>query len=217
MATILTSYSLVPELQHFFNHFVINSKMNKYRVPPPVDIPEKYLGKNSFIEMLFNDSYNQSSYEYRYKEETNSFCIPRIAFTRMQIYPGSSQYLTLDSEGDNVFNLQSNDFSTLNALLAYRNDSTALLLIDSTSINFVGDSTSGILYANLNSLTTELSKMIYLYLTLQINGRFDEYNNDKIITSGGLLETCYESYLIDKYFCFMTSRNPDLIYDCPIT
>lgn len=219
MATALTSYTLVPELQHWFNHFVIHSKMNKYRVPPPVDIPQEYLGPNSFIDMLFNDEYNQSSYEYRYSVETNPFCIPRVAQTRIQIYPGSSQYLNLDSSGGNVFGLVSDDFATLDALLAFRNDGTALTVIDSTAVSYVSDSSAGIyiLYASYNALTTELSKMIYLYLILELYGRFQDYNNDQIITSGGLLETCYESYLIDKYFCFMTMRHPNLIFDCPTT
>jgi len=215
--TALTSYSLVPELQHWFNHFVINSKLNKYKVSPPVDIPQIYLGANSFIEMLFNDDYNQTSYEYHYSVETNAFCVPRVAASRLQVYPGSSQYLILDSSGSNIFNLQSDDFAALDALLTYRNDSTSLTIIDSTSISFVSDTTSNIhiLYASLDALTTELSKMIYLYLTLKIYDQFEEYNNDQIITSGGLLETCYESYLVDQYFCFMTLRHPDLIYNCP--
>jgi hypothetical protein len=205
----------VPELQHWFHNFVINSKINKYQVPPPVDIPESYLGETSFINMLFNDKYSLKTYEYRYTSQTNPFCIPRVAFNRLQVYPGSSNYLILDSSGSNIFNLQSDDFTTLNALLAYRNDSTGLTIIDSTSISFIGDSTSGILHASLAGLSTELSKMIYLYLMLKIYNVYEPYNNDSIISTGGLLQTCYESYLIDQYFCFMTMRNPDLIYDCP--
>jgi len=217
MATALTSYSLVPELQHWFNHFVINSKVNKYRVPPPVNIPTEYLGLNSFICMLFNDEYMQSDYEYNYLPETNPFCVPRVAASRLQVYPGYAVYLKLDPDGSNIFNLQSDDFATLDALLAYRNDGTALTIIDSTSVSYIQDSTAGIyvLYASLDALTTELSKMIYLYLILQLYGRFEEYNNDQIITTGGLLETCYESYLVDQYFCFMIQRHPDLLYNCP--
>lgn len=217
MATVLTSYSLVPELQHWFNHFVINSKVNKYRVPPPVDIPPLYLGENSFIDMLFNDSYSHNNYEYRYTQQTNPLCIPRQVFMRLQIYPGSSQYLYLDPNGSNIFNLQAHDFATLDALLAYRNyDSTALTIIDSTAVQFVGDSTAGIfiLYASFNSLSTELSKMVYLYLMLKRYNVYQPYNNDSLISTGGLLETCYESYLIDQYFCFMIERKPDLRYDC---
>jgi len=216
MATVLTSYSLVAELQHWFNHFVINSKINKYRVPPPVDIPETYLGENSFIDMLFNNAYEHDSYEYRYSTEENAFCIPRVASTRLQVYPGSSQYLTLDPDGSNVFNLQADDFATLDALLAYRNDGTALTIIDSTSVSFISDATAGIfiLYATLDTLSTELSKMIYLYLVLKLYNRFEEYNNESLISTGGLIQTCYESYLVDQYFCFMTEQHPDLLYDC---
>lgn len=212
MTTILTSYSLVAELQHWFNHFVINSKINKYHVPPPVDIPELYLGENSFINMLFNDSYNNDSYEYRYSKEQDYFCIPRVAATRLQVYPGSSQYLKLDSEGSNIFDLQDDDFATLDALLAYRNDTTSLTVVDSISVSF--DTTAVILYATLNSLSTELSKMIYLYLVLKLYDRFEGYNTELLISTGGLLQTCYESYLVDQYFCFMTQNQPGLLYKC---
>ena len=217
MTTAFTSYSLVPELQHWFNHFVINSKVNKYRVPPPVDIPQLYLENNSFIDMLFNDNYKQTSYEYRYRNEDNPFCVPRVAATRLQVYPGMTQYMVLDSSGTNIFNLTDDDFATLDALLVYRNDSTSLVIVDSTAVDFIGDATSGILYATLDSLTTELSKMVYLYLTLQLYGRFQEYNNEQLISTGGMLQTCYETYLVDQYFCFMILRKPDLIYDCPTT
>lgn len=212
MTTVLTSYSLVAELQHWFNHFVINSKVNKYRVPPPVDIPEIYLGENSFIDMLFNNSYNNDSYEYKYSTELDYFSIPRVAATRLQVYPGSSQYLKLDSGGSNIFDLQEDDFATLDALLAYRNDSTSLTIIDSISVSF--DSTAIILYATLDNLSTELSKMIYLYLTLKLYDRFEGYNTEVLISTGGLLQTCYESYLIDQYFCFMTEHQPGLLYEC---
>ena len=191
--------------------------MNKYRVPPPVDIPDVYLGQNSFINMLFNDEYNLNNYEYLYNEETNPFCIPRIAFKRLQVYPGSSKYLILDStNGSNVFDLQQDDFTMLDALLVYRNDSTALTIVDSTSVNLISDATSGIyiLNASYNYITTELARMIYLYLILKVQNRYEEYNNNSVISTGGLLETCYESYLIDQYFCFMMLRNSDLIYNC---
>jgi len=219
MTTVLTSYSLVPELQHFFNRFVINSSLNKYRLPVPVDIPEIYMPENSFIEMLFNDDYSKSTYEYHYIDEIDPLSIPRVAYARTQVYPASSKYLVLDPTGENIFNLQQDDFCLLDALLAYRNgatDSTSLMIIDSTATNFIADSTAGIyiLYTSLSDLTTKLSQLIYLYLILKLQGRFQEYNNDCLITTGCLISTCYEAYLIEQYFSFMTTRYPDLIYDC---
>ena len=212
MTTVLTSYSLVAELQHWFNHFVINSKINKFRIPPPVDIPELYLGENSFIDMLFNNSYAQNSYEYKYIAEQDPLSVPRVAATRLQVYPGSSQYLKLDSDGSNIFDLQADDFATLDALLAYRNDATSLTVVDSISVSF--DSTAIILYATLDNLSTELSKMIYLYLVLKLYDRFEGYNTETLISTGGLLQTCYESYLVDQYFYFMTQHQPGLLYEC---
>lgn len=219
MTTVLTSYSLVPELQHYFNKFVIDSQLNKDMVPPPSDIAEIYMPENSFVDMLFNDNYSKSSYDYKYVAETNIGCIPRSALSRLQIYPGSWQYLTLDPTGDNVFGLQSDDLILLDSLLAFRNgatDSTSLIFVDSSAISFVADATAGvyILYANYNALSTKLSKLIYLYLRLEVLGDFSLYNNDYIVSQGTLLETCFESYLQDKYFKFMTERTPDLIYNC---
>lgn len=213
----LTSYSVVPELQHFYNNFVVSSTLNKDKIPIPVDIAPLYMGRNSFIEMLFNESYSQTNYEYRYSRETNSFSIPRNVFNRIMVYPGSSQYLYLDSSGTNIFNLQSVDFTLLDALLAYRMDSTSLVIIDSTtSISLVSDTTGiSILTCDFSTLTTELSKLIYLYLTLKIYDRYQDYNNMLLVSTCGMLETCYESFVVEKYFEFVSKRGPNLIYNCP--
>ncbi|MHA1815335.1 MAG: hypothetical protein ACTSX1_04965 [Candidatus Heimdallarchaeaceae archaeon] len=233
MATVLTSYTIVPELQHWYNHFVVESAIvTKNRVPPPVDIPELYLSNISFITMLFDDAYCQDSYEYNYTQETNSLCIPRVAYDRMIVYPGSSQYVNVDPDGENIFALQADDFTLLDALLSYRNlicdstgietacevDSTAfdLVVIDSTDASFICD-TSGtgicVLRASLGSLSTELSKLIYLFLDLKVNGNFSNYNNIGLISTGGLLQSCYESYLIDQYYKCMSSKTV-IFQDC---
>ena len=232
MATVLTSYTIVPELQHWYNLFVVDSSIvTKDRIPPPVDIPELYLSNVSFISMLFNNSYCQDSYQYKYKQETNVLCIPRVAYDRMIVYPGSSQYVNIDPAGDNIFALQADDFTLLDALLKYRTlicDSTGvetacgvdatsfdLVMVDSTSTSFVCDTTTNIciLQASLGSLSTELSKLIYLYLDLKVNGNFLNYNNTSLISTGGMLESCYESYLIDEYYKCMSSKTV-LFPDC---
>lgn len=215
MAT-LGSYTLVPELQTAYYRFVTRSKMNKARIPFPVEIPNLYLTENSFLNLLFNDDYNLPDYEYLYTEQINPFQIPRIAYDRITIYPGASQYMIMDSTGSNIFDLQPDDFTMLDALLAYRNDSTSLNIIDTTgSLDFTLDSTSGLftLVVDYDSLSTELSKLIYLYLDLEIYGNYERYNNLDIISTGGLLETCYESYVMEKYFEFISGRIPNLITD----
>lgn len=215
--TTFTSYSLVPELQHAFNKFILESEINKYQMPTPVNIPELYLTENSFINMLFKDEYNLSNYSYLYLDETNPFFIPQVASSRLQIYPGIAKYLIMDSAtGSNIFNLQADDFTMLDALLVYRNDSTALTIIDSTSeTTLITDATNNtsILFTEYNILSTELSKMIYLYLDLKIYERYINYNNQQIISTGGLLQTCYEAYLTEQFYLFIKQNKPNLIYN----
>jgi len=232
MTTTLTSYTVVPELQHWYYKFLVSKAIvTKDLIPPPVDIPELYMPSNSFIEMLFNDNYCEPSYEYRYCQETNVLCIPRVAYNRMIVYPGSSQYVNLNPKGDNIFLLKTHDFILLDALLEYRLltcDSTSiqtacevdttsfsLVVVDSTNVSFICDSTTGIciLQASLDSLNTELSKLIYLYLDLKVNGNTSKYNNSNLISTGCLLESCYESYLIDQYYKCMSSKTV-LFPDC---
>jgi len=227
MTTVLTSYTVVPELQHWYYGFLVDrSIVGKDRIPPPTNIPELYMSTNSYIEMLFNNNFCEDSYEYRYTQETNSFCIPRVVFDRMQIYPGSSQYVNLDPNGVNLFSLQPDDFTLLDALLEYRRltcdttadlvcgvdatDAFSLQVIDSTNVSFVCDTTANIciLQASLGSLSTNLSQLIYLYLDLKVNGNYDKYNNVELISNCQLVESCYESFLIDQYYKCMSSKKP---------
>ncbi|MHA1815923.1 MAG: hypothetical protein ACTSX1_07960 [Candidatus Heimdallarchaeaceae archaeon] len=219
MAIAFDGYTLIPELQHWFNHFIVEeSIVNKYENPPPVDIPEEFLPDNSFIAMLFNDNYAETDYEWRYVEVTDYYCIPPMASRRLQIYPGSWKYLTTDSDGENIFNLQPIDFTMLDVLLAYRIDETSVTMIDTTSgVNFISDTTANvyILDASYSGMTTDLSKLIYLYLDLEINGNYQNYNNTGIISDCQVLESLYEAYLIDRYYKFMSGRQPDLEIVCP--
>ena len=221
MATAIAfdGYTLIPELQHWFHHFIVEEDIiNKYDPPPPVDIPEEFLPANGFINMLFNDDYAETDYEWRYVEETNYYCIPPLASRRLQIYPGSWKYLKTDPSGENIWNLQPIDFTMLDTLLAYRIDETSVTMIDTTSgVSFVSDTTANIyiLAAAYSAMTTDLSKLIYLYLDLEINGNYENYDNNEIISDCQLLNSLYEAYLIDRYYKFMSNRLPDLDVLCP--
>jgi hypothetical protein len=207
----LASTRLVPEVQKWFNDFVQNSSVNRYAVPMPVDIGDVYLTPDSFIALLFNDSYDTETYpqyKYLYKEESVS-CWPNTVKTRIMIYPTSSKYFIVDNdEGSNIFLLESDDLTMLDALLSFRADSTALTIVDSATTSY--DSTSNILYATYGNLSTDLSKLIFLYLDLEINSNFSNYNTTSVVSNGDLLPTLFEMYLIDKYFDFMTARESDI-------
>jgi len=211
----LANSQLIPEFQYWFNMFVSHSVVNKYEIPAPVSVDLQFLTSGSVVQLLCDENYPYNYYNHLYKNESRIGCWPTLTRQRLMIYP-SSQYLIPGIEGDNIFNLQSDDFTMLDALLAYRQDSTSLTIVDSTSINLITDSTTGttILYANLESLSTALSKEIYLYLELHIYERYEGYNSTTIISDGSLLATCFEFKLIDDYFTFMTARDITFDIDC---
>lgn len=212
----LANTTLVPELQTWFNRFVINSVVNKHEVPAPVSIDQIFLPQNSFIELLFNENYPYDSYKYLYQNETRLQCWPELTRNRLTIYPASAKYLVLSDTGTNSFELKAHDFILLDALLAYRQDSTSLTIVDSTSVELISDATANIyiLHANYTNLNTTLSKLIFLYLDLKIYGNYENYNNLTLVSSGTLLETCFEFLLIDEYFKFMTERESDIKFVC---
>ena len=217
--TTVASPTLVPELQAWFYDFVVNSEVNKYEVPAPVDIEDIYLPQKSFVEMLFNENYSYSEYNYLYNDETRLDCWPALVRQRLCIYPGAAKYEVLadtGETGDNIFGLESADLTLLDALLGYRTDSTAVTIveIDATS-TLTFDSTALILYANYDSLPTPLSKLIYLYLDLKLYGRYENYNNLIVISTVKVLDTMYEVLLIDEYFAFICARSIDVTFkDC---
>lgn len=204
----IASARLVPELAHWFYEFVVNSAVNAYEIPAPVDIPAVYQPQNSFIELLFNENYNGTTYEYLYIENPSWGCVPIIAVDRLNIYPGAGKYMKLNTAGQNIFNLQDDDFTLLNALLQYRQDSTSVTLIDTTAIaTFSFDSSASIyiLRADYHSLRTNLSKLIYLYLDLKIRSNTSRYNNTNLVCQT-LLEGCYEALVLDEMFKFISAR-----------
>lgn len=213
---IVSTAKVVPELQHWFYNFVINSEVNKNAVPAPVDIPDMWMPKGSFIEMLFNENYKENFYEYRYSGGTSNAGWPSFVRTRIMIYGAAADYLQLDPAGGNCFLLQQDDFTMLDALLAYRQDSTAVTIVDSTSVN-VFDATSNVLTACYDCLTTNLSKLIYLYLQLKIYGDYSRYNNLTIVSGTTLvLENMFELFLIDAYFDTVSDRYVQNVGGCDI-
>jgi hypothetical protein len=201
----LASTKLVPELQYYFENFIRFSIINKNQIPAPVTINEVYIPPQSVVELLFNEDYLYTSYKYLYTESVSRSTIPLEYLDRIMLYSSSGKYMELGDTGENLFLLQSNDFTMLDALLSYRIDSTALTMIDTTGvISF--DTTSVILYADFNSLTTPLSKLIFLYLDLKIRDNTENYNNTSLISSGDLLSSCYEAYVLDEFFKIISTR-----------
>jgi len=192
----LSSTNLVPELQHFFNDLVKNSSLNKYKVPFPSDILVESFNQASFIQLLFDDSWPKTLtyFNSRFKEVSRTTW-PQRVLDRTGIYSSSSKYFTSDNTSIatiNLFNLQSVDEEMLSRLHEYRLD-----LLDSTTFNQI----------SFLDMSTNISKMIYIYLDLKINSNFSRYNNlDLISDPNSVLESAYEAYLIETMFDYISAR-----------
>lgn len=222
----VASTIVVPELEIYGRRFILDSRVNEFGVPFPPDIkvdPTCY-PQGSFISMLFDECYDLDSYKFLYAEVEDKLSWPSVIRRRLNVYPISGRYMVLnDLTGRNLFNLQPDDFTMLDALLAYRQDTTGLLVIDATvavTSSLVYDATAGIdiLTTSLASLSTELSQLIFVYLDLVVNKNTSNYDTNVPISTDYSLETVYELFVVDKYFEYVSclaidvrlgARDPD--------
>jgi len=216
----LDSTIVVPELQLWSHRFVLTSDVNKYEVPYPPETPTHCYPQGSFISMLFDDNFPYDYYEYLYALKEDRLAWPWIVRQRLLVYPRSAKYEIINTTtGQNLFLLQQDDFTMLDALLAFRMDSTSLTVIDdaTTAVSFITDSTSGlsIVTASLETLNTELSKLIFVYLDLCVNGNTSNYDGIVPISTEHALQTIYELYVLDKYYEVVSARTTDVAPYCP--
>jgi len=216
-----SSTIVLPEFNHYFSKFILEASLNKSQYPSSIEFHDEVMvdNKQSFVRMLFDDHWPklQTSYRYMYREETSFGCWPQVIIDRAMIYPTSAKYYVCDDDSTavcnvNAFALTKNDLTVLDALLINRTqDSSALVLLDTTAVvdPILIDSTSSepskltVNYKNLSSL----SKLVYVYLEYSIYQTFDHFNNEEIISSKtSSLESCYEGYVLEKIFKYVSDR-----------
>jgi hypothetical protein len=203
---------VVPELEIYSRRFILDSRVNEFGTPfpPDIKIDTTCYPQGSFITMLFDECYDLDYYYYLYGEILDKLSWPSVIRRRLNVYPISAKYMEINNlTGRNLFILQTDDFSLLDSLLIYRQDTTGLVLIDTTSVtttSLVYDATAGvtILTTSLVSLTTKLSKLIFVYLDLLVNKNISNYESNIPISTEYSLQTIYELFVIDKYFEYVS-------------
>lgn len=186
---MINSTIVIPELEYWFYQFLLTSELNKHQIPYPASFSGTYLGKkNSFIRLLFDENWpiDQLEYNYWYLENTNKYSWPSPIRDRICIYP-SARYYELDDttseDSENVFLLKDDDIRMLDKLLLYKTNQE----VDIDDIDSTG-------------LTTILSNMMYTYLNLELNGEYDNFDLDNIISENKLLDTLYEIFIVERIF-----------------
>lgn len=195
----ISCVNVIPELLYYTNQYVVNSVTNKYEIPFPDTFSILFLGDNkSFIRLLFDDTWphNYNSYRYLYRHEDCENSASESLKRRMRLYPANSKLLVCDSDSTsicdiNVFGIVNDDITMLDKLLQYR--------IDTTSCDI-----TNIVYDNL---TTNLSKLIYIYLNFKINSDYTRFDIEQPISdSNSVLEGFYESFIIETIFIFLSAK-----------
>ncbi len=182
------------DLQYWFSKYVQDSELN-YKQLPFLSTDSVFFRNDSFISLLFNDNYDYGNYEFLYREEIERHLWPNAVRERLMLRPTSAQYFVCcDSTADggiNLYSLYVDDFTMLDTLLHYRLQPQNATL---TGINY-------------EDLRTNLSKMIYMYLDLKINGNHSLYDHTEMMSNTtDLLEICYESYLIENIFSSISQQ-----------
>jgi hypothetical protein len=185
---------ITADLQYWYDYFVVNHKsLNKHQITFP---SAGNIYEGSFIELLFNDNYDKTTYRYMYREVLDKTSWPAAIKQRMMLDPDTAHYYIADGDDPNeyninVYNIQSHDIIMMDRLLVYRLEPENATLI-------------GIDY---DILDTSLAKMIYIYLELKINGDYSKYDNEAIFTRKlKSLETCYETYLTQNIFEHVSNK-----------
>jgi len=195
----LASTKLIPELNYWFNYAMTRSVLNKHQIPIPPTFDSTYLSIKSFIELLFNENYSYDEYKYFYEEYGSAYSWPSPIRERIMVYANSAKcYKMCCDATTNIFILQQDDLTMLDGLLAYRQDETGVTLIDTTGVTQI---TGSQIAVNYDALSTCLSKLIYHYLNLKINGSYSAFDNQTLISCPqDVLASCYEAYVIEEVF-----------------
>lgn len=178
------SYQYIPELDYFFrDYWTSRGEINTETVNTS-EIETEYSFEDAcFLELLFSQTYSHMYYNYRFVTVSNSAFSKPIKERVQSNYNSITCYVSSDSTSDlNIFSLGSDDLTMLDKLLEYRTTST-------TSLN-------GITYGNLS---TNLSKLIYIYIDIVVNSSYSRLNDVAMLsTEDNLLENLFETYVVNE-------------------
>lgn len=184
------TFNYIPELDnHFLNHWHNHGELSIDNMKVPILEPNSsILPEASFLELLFSNVYLYDGYVYMFKEVPISSFSKSIRERLMYSSSLIKCYLSDINGTINLFSLESDDLLLLDKLLEYRIAENDTRYPDLSSIDY-------------STLSTNLSKLIFLYLDLVINNNFDNLNNlDLISSESSNLENLFEIYVTNETY-----------------
>jgi len=191
------AYIFTPELNYYFYDYWRTRgdlQFADLKLPVIQDFSASLLPPNSFIELLFNNAYSYSTYNYGFSVFELKYQKEEL-FRRMFVIPrttsGVSTYVTTDSTNYvNVYTIEAEDILLLDKLLLYRLGAPV-----------------DIIDIDINTLTKKLPRSIHRYLDMMINNNFDYFTTTNIETtiSDTPLEQLFELYVFNEAHIIMKS------------
>jgi len=184
------SYRYIPELDYYFRSYWLSRgeiTIDNINIPI-VDSENQELPTGSFLQLLFSQTFDSTSYTYLFSE-TEVADLSKSLEERFKVSGSTTEvYMsTSSSSGENIFSLEDNDLTLLSKLSSYR-----------IGIN------PNISNINYDNLSTNLSKLIYIYLDLVLNKNYSVLNDSSVISDDdNALESLFELYVINESYKVM--------------
>ena len=177
-------YEYVPQLDNCFHVYWKNyGDITIHEIP--ISEIEDNLSKfpqNSFFDLLFNNSYIYDYYVTTFKEVSITFFQKKIR-ERLHCTGKLFKFYVSDIEADiDLYSIDTEQTQMLDLLLQYRLENN----IDLSVIDY-------------ESLQSNLSKLIFIYLDFFVNDNYQNFNNINLISDeNNTLETLFEIYVINE-------------------
>jgi hypothetical protein len=180
----------IPELNYWFSMYYKNHsdiKINNVIIDNIFDT--KSFHNCSFLKLLFCNIFECDSYYYGFEEKTlisyNIGILERIN----TLIKKPKIYECTENGELNLFELTEDDLNMLDLLLLYKKG------YDNSTLN----SSVGLEGINFSDLKTKLSQLIFIYLDLMINEKYEQLKNlDNLIKNKNLLDQMFEYYVINE-------------------
>jgi len=233
MATTIT---FIPEINWWINRILSTTTINQQMTYIPVQLESEWYSPGSPIDILCNYTFQNNDYSIYYKKVLNSKITDKNITQRIIIKAGQIQSYGYDSTA--VIDTTSDIFDTTNTGVSMtiipdlpgsidRNPDTIFDNSDIRDFNIfqitVGEKQMLDLLLDFrmnrpvdltkviyNDLTSSLSKLIYIYLDLEINNNYENYNSQNPINhENRLLSWVYEKWVLEHYYRRLKFRSSE--------
>jgi hypothetical protein len=183
-----------PELDYFFyKYWTESNDITAYDIPIPEIESEDKIPTNSIFALLFSIAYSESDYTYLLSSKELTYFTRHIKDRLKSQGSTVSCYVSDSTNGSNVLSITDEEVILLDKLLLYRINNA----VDISDIEY-------------DELDSNLSKLIYQYLSFMCSDNFVYVNNSYLVSSSdNELESLFEVFVVNE--CHKKMKNSNIV------